>query len=115
MRIKYWKYVLLVMAISGTGPASPAESRPQTETFASQVGLQSGRFYCKGMSLESAIEKGTMSASLAMDLPMSQIDSMDLSSDEAGMALIEGILSSAIDDCPQRAKKIFREFSTLGN
>ena len=56
-----------------------------------------------------------MGAALAMDLPMSQLDSMDLSSDQAAMALIEGLLDTAIDNCPQRAKKIFREFATLAN
>ena len=49
------------------------------------------------------MEKGTMGAALAMDLPMSKLDPMDLSSDQAAMALIEGLLDIIIDTCPQRA------------
>ena len=56
-----------------------------------------------------------MAAALEMDMPMAQLDSMDLSSDQAAMALIEGIFDIAIDTCPQRAKTIFREFTNLGN
>ena len=93
----------------------PAQSKPDAQAFAFELGRQSGTFYCKGVSLESAMEKGTMGAALAMDLPMSQLDSMDLSSDQAAMALIEGLLDTAIDNCPQRAKKIFREFAILAN
>ena len=56
-----------------------------------------------------------MGAALVMDIPMSQLDAMDLSSDQPAIALIEGLLDTAIDTCPQRAKTIFREFTTLGN
>ena len=32
------------------------------------------------------MEKGTMAAALQMDMPIAQLDSMDLSSEEAAMA-----------------------------
>jgi len=66
-------------------------------------------------SLQVAIEKGTMAAALQMDMPIVQLDSMDLSSDQAGIALIEGIYDIAIDTCPKRAKTIIREFTNLDN
>ena len=56
-----------------------------------------------------------MAAALQMDMPIAQLDSMDLSSDQAGMALIEGIYDIAIDTCPKRAKTIIRQFTNLGN
>ena len=115
MQFNGLKQGLIAICLALNSLAFPAQSRPETQAFALEVGRQSGIFYCKGVSLESAMEKGTMGAALAMDLPMSQIDSMDLSSDQAAMALIEGLLDSAIDNCPQRAKTIFREFAKLGN
>ena len=105
---------VIAISVGLSALACPAQSRPEPQAFAFEVGRQSGTFYCQGISLESAIEKGTMEAALALDLPMSQIESMDLSSDQAAMALIEGLLDIAIDNCPQRAKTIFREFVTLG-
>ena len=109
------KQALIAISISLGALVCPAQSKPDTQAFAFELGRQSGTFYCQGIPLQSAIEKGTMGAALAMDLPMSQLDSMDLSSDQAAMALIEGLLEITIDTCPQRAKKIFREFTTLGN
>tara|TARA_B000000441_G_C21359969_1_gene132675 strand:- start:46 stop:399 length:354 start_codon:yes stop_codon:yes gene_type:complete len=109
------KQALICISVSLGALVLPAQSNPDVEAFAFELGRQSGSFYCKGISLESAVEKGTMGAALAMDLPMSQLDSMDLSSDQAAMALIEGLLDTAIDTCPQRAKTIFREFAALGN
>ena len=94
---------------------SPAESKPGLKAFAFEVGRQTGSFYCKGNSLQVAMEKGTMAAALQMDMPIAQLDSMNLSSDQAGMALIEGIYDIAIDTCPKRAKTIIREFTNLGN
>ena len=114
MRFNRFKHGLIAISVALSALACPAQSRPDIQTFALELGRQSGSFYCKGIPLESAMEKGTMGAALALDMPMSQLDSMDLSSDQAAMALIEGILGYAIDNCPQRAKKIFREFATLG-
>ena len=109
------RHSLIAISVAMGALVCPAQTKPDLQDFAFELGRQSGAFYCKGVSLESAIEKGTMGAALAMDLPMSQLDSMDLSSDQAGMALIEGIMDTAIDKCPQRAKTIFREFAILGN
>jgi len=115
MKRDRFKLGLIAISVALSALACPAWSRPETQVFALELGRQSGTFYCKGIPLEAAMEKGTMGAALALDMPMSQLDSMDLSSDQAAMALIEGILGYAIDNCPQRAKKIFREFATLGN
>ena len=115
MKPNRFKQGLIAISVALTALSCPAWSRPDTQAFALEVGRQSGSFYCKGIPFEAAMEKGTMAAALALDIPMSQLDSMDLSSDQAAMALIEGILGYAIDNCPQRAKKIFREFATLGN
>ena len=109
------KQALIAISVSLSALVYPAESKPGIKAFAFEVGCQSGSFYCKGIPLESAMEKGTMAAALEMDMPMAQLDSMDLSSDQAAMALIEGIFDIAIDTCPQRAKTIFREFTNLGN
>lgn len=109
------KRALIAISVSLGALVSPAESKPGIKAFAFEVGRQSGSFYCKGIPLESAMEKGTMAAALEMDMPIAQLDSMDLSSDQAAMALIEGIFDIAIDTCPQRAKTIFREFTNLGN
>ena len=54
-----------------------------------------------------------MAAALEMDMPMAQLDSMDLESDKAAAALIDGAFDTAIDTCPQRAKTIFREFTNM--
>ena len=115
MTFNRFKHGLIAISVALSALACPAHSRPDTQAFALELGRQSGSFYCKGIPLEASMEKGTMGAALALDIPMSQLDSMDLSSDQAAMALIEGILGFAIDNCPQRAKKIFREFATLGN
>ena len=115
MTFNRFKHGLIAISVALSALACPAQSRPDTQAFALELGRQSGSFYCKGIPLEAAMEKGTMGAALALDIPMSQLESLDLSSDQAAMALIEGILGYAIDNCPQRAKKIFREFATLAN
>ena len=56
-----------------------------------------------------------MAAALEMDMPMAQLDSMDLESDKAAAAHIDGVFDIAIDTCPQRAKTIFRKFTKLDN
>ena len=109
------KQALIAISVSLGTLVSPAESKPGVKAFAFEVGRQSGSFYCKGIPLKSAMEKGSMAAALQMDMPIAQLDSMDLSSDQAGMALIEGIYDIAIDTCPKRAKTIIREFTNLGN
>ena len=109
------KQALIAISVSLGALVYPAESKSGVKAFAIEVGRQSGSFYCKGIPLESAMEKGTMAAALQMDMPIAQLDSMDLSSDQAGMALIEGIYDIAIDTCPKRAKTIFREFTNLDN
>ena len=56
-----------------------------------------------------------MAAALEMDMPMAQLDSMDLEFDKAAAAHIDGVFNIAIDTCPQRAKTIFWEFTNMGD
>ena len=107
------KQVLIAISVSFGSLVYPAESKPDMEAFAFEVGRQTGSFYYKGIPLESAMEKGMMAAALEMDMPMAQLDSMDLESDKAAAALIDGVFDTAIDTCPQRAKTIFREFTNM--
>ena len=80
------KQALIAISVSLGALVYPAESKSGVKAFAIEVGRQSGSFYCKGIPLESAMEKGTMAAALQMDMPIAQLDSMDLSSEEAAMA-----------------------------
>ena len=109
------KQALIAISVSLGALVYPAESKPGIKAFAFEVGRQTGSFYCKGIPMESAMEKGMMAAALEMDMPIAQVDSMDLESDKAAAALIDGIFDIAIDTCPKRAKTIFREFANLGN
>ena len=109
------KQALIAISVSLSALVYPAESKPGIKAFAFEVGRQSGSFYCKGIPLESAMEKGMMAAALEMDMPMAQLDSMDLESDKDAAAHIDGVFDIAIDTCPKRAKTIFREFANLGN
>ena len=109
------KQALIAISVSLGALVYPAESKPGIKAFAFEVGRQTGSFYCKGIPMESAMEKGMMAAALEMDMPMAQLDSMDLESDKAAAAHIDGVFDIAIDTCPQRAKTIFWEFTNMGD
>ena len=90
------KQALIAISISLGALVNPAESKPGIKAFAFEVGRQTGSFYYKGIPMESAMEKGMMAAALEMDMPMAQVNSMDLESDKAAAALIDGIFDIAI-------------------
>ena len=77
------------------------------------LGRESAVFYCQGRDAASSLEKGTLTALQNTPLSMDQISEADLSSDEAGLLMIESMMSYAIDHCPQRAKQLFRDMDSL--
>jgi len=44
---------------------------------------------------------------------MSQLDKIDLENEKASLALIEALFDVSIDQCPQRAKRLFRDITNL--
>ena len=55
-----------------------------------------------------------MLAVLQSGLPMSELnEKLDFESDAVSQAMIIGMIDYTIDHCPERAKQIFRDFSSI--
>ena len=83
------------------------------EDFARQAGVQAGSLYCNETSFEISVERGIMQAMLNSGIPMTELEEkVDFDSD-ASQVMIIAMIDYTIDNCPQRAKQIFRDFSSI--
>ena len=79
--------------------------------LANSIGLQSGKLYCSGKSARESIEKGTAKAMSEATLSMDEINSIDFAQDVYSVPMIESLYSYTIDNCPARAKRLWREIN----
>ncbi|WP_413325468.1 hypothetical protein [Synechococcus sp. MIT S9503] len=79
--------------------------------LANSIGLQSGKLYCSGKSARESIEKGTAKAMSEATLSMDEINSVDFAQDVYSVPMIESLYSYTIDNCPARAKRLWREIN----
>lgn len=104
---------LLVTLTSVVIPeASPAQTAFSPEAFSSEIGSLTADFYCTNddITLETALEQGMMSAAVESGLSISELEQkFDFSSDTYTKLMTITMFDDLIDNCPQRAKLLFRE------
>ena len=96
----------IALALSMPGALSAATLQEKVQ-FAYSIGTQAGKQYCANKAAQEAMEKGTAIAMGQTNIPMSVISEMDFEDDRYALPMIEGMISYAIDHCPQRAKRLF--------
>ena len=79
--------------------------------LANSIGVQSGKQYCSGRSAGDAIEKGTAKAMFDSSMSMDEINTIDMAQDVYSVSLIESLFAYTIDNCPARAKRLWREIN----
>ena len=83
--------------------------------FSYSIGTQAGKQYCANKAVQEAMEKGTAIAMGQTNIPMSVISEMDFEDDRYALPMIEGMISYAIDHCPQRAKRLFPDLYKMAD
>ena len=77
------------------------------------IGMQAGKLYCSGRSAEESFEKGTMIGMAETSLSIDEINKLDFEDDAYSIPMIETMFSYTIDNCPGRAKGLFRSITEI--
>ena len=104
----------VALALSMPGALSAATLQDKVQ-FAYSIGTQAGKQYCANKAAQEAMEKGTAIAMGQTNMPMSVISEMDFEDDRYTLPMIEGMISYAIDHCPQRAKRLFSDLYRMAD
>ena len=104
----------VALALSMPGALSAATLQEKVQ-FAYSIGTQAGKQYCANKAAQEAMEKGTAIAMGQTNIPMSVISEMDFEDDRYALPMIEGMISYAIDHCPQRAKRLFSDLYRMAD
>ena len=88
------------LALSTPSSISAATLQEKVQ-FSYNIGIQAGKQYCANKAAQEAMEKGTAIAMGQANIPMSVISEMDFEDDRYALPMIEGMISYAIDHCPQ--------------
>ena len=104
----------IALALSMPGALSAATLQEKVQ-FAYSIGTQAGKQYCANKAAQEAMEKGTAIAMGQTNMPMSVISEMDFEDDRYTLPMIEGMISYAIDHCPQRAKRLFSDLYRMAD
>ena len=104
----------IALALSMPGALSAATLQDKVQ-FAYSIGTQAGKQYCANKAAQEAMEKGTAIAMGQTNIPMSVISEMDFEDDRYALPMIEGMISYAIDHCPQRAKRLFSDLYRMAD
>ena len=104
--------IAFALAIPSSLSAATLQEKVQ---FSYSIGTQAGKLYCVNKSAQESMEKGTAIAMGETELPMAVISEMDFNDDRYALPMIEGMISYAIDHCPERAKKLFTDLYRMGN
>ncbi len=83
--------------------------------FSYSIGTQAGKQYCAKKAAQEAMEEGTAIAMGQASIPMSVISKMDFEDDRYALPMMEGMMSYAIDHCPQRAKRLFPDLYKMAD
>ncbi|WP_186492625.1 hypothetical protein [Synechococcus sp. BIOS-U3-1] len=112
MKAVYQFIVTAPLAIATVLPLEvSAATTKQGIELANSIGFQSGKQYCSGKSAGDAIEKGTAKAMFDSSMSMDEIDTIDMAQDIYSVPLIESFFAYTIDNCPARAKRLWREIN----
>ena len=104
----------VALALSMPGALSAATLQDKVQ-FSYSIGTQAGKQYCANKAAQEAMEKGTAIAMGQTNMPMSEISEMDFEDDRYALPMIEGMISYAIDHCPQRAKRLFSDLYRMAD
>ena len=104
----------VALALSMPGALSSATLQDKVQ-FSYSIGMQAGKQYCANKAAQEAMEKGTAIAMGQTNIPMSVISEMDFEDDRYALPMIEGMISYAIDHCPQRAKRLFSDLYRMAD
>ena len=104
----------IALALSMPGALSAATLQDKVQ-FSYSIGTQAGKQYCANKAAQEAMEKGTAIAMGQTNIPMSVISEMDFEDDRYALPMIEGMISYAIDHCPQRAKRLFSDLYRMAD
>ncbi len=104
--------IALALTIPSTLSAATLQEKVQ---FSYSIGTTAGKKYCANKSAQEAMEKGTVIAMGETNIPMEAINEMDFKDDRYSLAMIEGMISYAIDNCPERAKSLFTDLYKMDN
>ena len=83
--------------------------------FADNIGTQAGKQYCANASYEESIYKGVAIAMGETNIPMAVLNEIDFEEPQYAVAKFVGMLSYAIDNCPERAKRLFTDLYKSAN
>ena len=78
--------------------------------FADNIGTQAGKQYCSNKAYQEAMEKGAFIALGETNIPFEVISEIDFEDTQYAVAKFVGMLSYAIDNCPERAKILLHSF-----
>ena len=101
-----------VLSLSVSSPLS-ASSLQQGLKLVNNIGMQAGKLYCSGRSAEESFEKGTMIGMAETSLSIDEINKLDFEDDAYSIPMIETMFSYTIDNCPGRAKGLFRSITEM--
>ena len=104
----------IALALSTPSALSAATLQEKIQ-FSYSIGTQAGKQYCAKKAAQEAMEKGTAIAMGQASIPMSVISEMDFEDDRYALPMIEGMMSYAIDHCPQRAKRLFPDLYKMAD
>ena len=77
--------------------------------FADNIGTQAGKQYCSNKTVKEAMAKGTLNAMGETNIPLSALTDFTFDDVRYSLPMIEGMISYAIDNCPERAKRLFTD------
>ena len=77
--------------------------------FAYNIGTQAGKQYCSNKTVKEAMAKGTLNAMGETNIPLSALTDFTFDDVRYSLPMIEGMISYAIDNCPERAKRLFTD------
>ena len=106
--------LLVSLSVLNPPESLKAQGSFSAENFSAKAGKLAGSFYCRNETFERSLERGLMQASVQSGIAMSELESeVDFNSDEFSQGMVVAIVDYCIDQCPQRAKQIFRDFINL--
>ncbi len=83
--------------------------------FAYNIGTQAGKQYCSNKAYQEAMEKGAFIALGETNIPMAVLNEIDFEDTQYAVAKFVGMLSYAIDNCPERAKRLLTDLYKSAN
>lgn len=90
-----------------------ASSLKEGIALVSNIGLQAGKLYCSGVSAQGSFEKGAIIGLADTNMALKDVNELDFEDDTYSLPMVESMFSYAIDNCPGRAKSLFRSITEM--